>query len=447
MFEVMLDGQALKISSSGDGKSIVVADRNGNLSFLNENGNIIWKKELRDGLCCVSITERGDRIFIGGKDCRITVLNSKGNLEWEQEIGKTIWSISTDSEGRYIAIGTGDSIGLYSSNGKKIWEYETNRAMIGVAVSSAAEKIVACGDEFLFLIDRNGDVVFKQQKEDSLWDVDISEAGDKIYLGGWDKKIYCLNDRGELLWDYQTGGYIRSIEGLRDGRVLAGSHDKNAYLLSSGGELVSKTEFVNEVVCVSVAKNGSSLFAGGGEKVTGFTIGTNVERRIRDSEKITDAEAETEPMFNFGIFDGPLPDTTGFENYKTADFVESTDADPRSLNEEGGEFSQFIADVGKEDVRIHLRLGHVAWGEKRLERAKEYYQKATEIEPDEPRGWHNLAVCEYYISLKANPNDYVGAIKNSFKTLEKASKPEYAQAGKTLKILADILDIETESDH
>ena len=123
MFELMLDGQALKISSSEDGNSVVIADRNGNLNFVNRDGDVVWKKEMKDGLCCVNITEKGNKIFFGGKDCRMTALNSNGNLEWEREIGKTIWSISTDPEGNYIAVGTGDSIGLYSSNGDKIWEY------------------------------------------------------------------------------------------------------------------------------------------------------------------------------------------------------------------------------------------------------------------------------------------------------------------------------------
>ena len=97
-------------------------------------------------------------------------------------------------------------------------------------------------------------------------------------------------------------------------------------------------------------------------------------------------------------------------------------------------------------MRTYLRLGHACWNEGRLERAKEHYQKATEINPEEPRGWHNLSVCEYYISLKANPNDYEGAIKKSYKTLEKSRMSDYSQAGKTLKILADILDAETELD-
>ena len=454
MFELTLDGQALKISSSGDGNSVVIADRNGNLNFVNRNREVVWKKEMKEGLCCVNITEKGDKIFFGGKDCRMTALNSNGNLEWEREIGKTIWSISTDSEGKYIAVGTGDSIGLYSSNGDKIWEYETDRAMIGISMSRGAEKIVACGDEFLFLIDRNGNLIFKQQKEDSLWDVDINEIGNKIYLGGWDKKIYCLNENGETVWNYQTGGYIRSLEALSDGKIIAGSHDKNAYVLSNNGELIKKNEFTNEVVCVAAAREREFLFAGSGEKIACFDIGGDVENRVNEYERNTEYRAVNEPVnepedgpvFNFGIFDGPLPDTSGFESYENSDVTESSTTGMQSVTEEGGEFSQFIADVGKEDVRTYLRLGHACWNEGRLERAKEHYQKATEINPEEPRGWHNLSVCEYYISLKANPNDYEGAIKKSYKTLEKSRMPEYSQAGKTLKILADILDAETELD-
>ena len=131
-------------------------------------------------------------------------------------------------------------------------------------------------------------------------------------------------------------------------------------------------------VCVSVAKNGNSLFAGNGEQINGFTIETNIGNTINryernTNETVNEPKTETEPMFNFGIFDGPLPDTTGFENYESSSFSESSSTVNQSLTGEGGEFSQFIADVGKEDVRTYLRLGHACGSEGRLERAKEHY--------------------------------------------------------------------------
>ena len=67
---------------------------------------------------------------------------------------------------------------------------------------------------------------------------------------------------------------------------------------------------------------------------------------------------------------------------------------------EGGEFREFASEVMKGDVKNYLRLGNAAWIEKRLERAEEHYKRATEVDPDEPRAWHNLAICNYHLALK-----------------------------------------------
>ena len=62
----------------------------------------------------------------------------------------------------------------------------------------------------------------------------------------------------------------------------------------------------------------------------------------------------------------------------------------------GGEFRKFASEIVKGDVKNYLRLGNLAWGEKRYERAAEHYKRATEIDPEEPRAWHNLAICNYH---------------------------------------------------
>ena len=54
-------------------------------------------------------------------------------------------------------------------------------------------------------------------------------------------------------------------------------------------------------------------------------------------------------------------------------------------------------------MKNYLRLGNLAWSEKRYERAAEHYKRATEIDPEEPRAWHNLAICNYHLALKRNP--------------------------------------------
>ena len=69
----------------------------------------------------------------------------------------------------------------------------------------------------------------------------------------------------------------------------------------------------------------------------------------------------------------------------------------------------------------------------------------NEINPDEPRAWHNLAVCNYHLALKRNPDDVEGAVESAFGPLEIAKEKggsEYTSVNKTLAFLASQIGIE-----
>ena len=173
-------------------------------------------------------------------------------------------------------------------------------------------------------------------------------------------------------------------------------------------------------------------------------------------------------MFGFGMFDEPSPDTTEIlerDDYISSETTTATEdysshsesysntyqgntpsyVDSSENIDRGGEYREFAAKVLKGDVKNYLRLGNAAWAEKRLERAAEHFRKATEINPDEPRAWHNLAVCNYHLALKRNPDDVEGAVESAFGPLEIAKEKggsEYTSVNKTLAFLASQIGIE-----
>ena len=97
----------------------------------------------------------------------------------------------------------------------------------------------------------------------------------------------------------------------------------------------------------------------------------------------------------------------------------------------------------KEDVRNYLRLGNVAWRGGRFARAAEHYERATQVAPDEPRGWHNLAVCHYYLARKSNPDDIEGAVRQAYEPLRSANRSDaqYGPALATLEYFAELLKL------
>lgn len=59
-------------------------------------------------------------------------------------------------------------------------------------------------------------------------------SDDMVYFGSWDSKLYCLNGRdGEKLWDFKTGWHVYSSPVIWDGSVYFGSCDKKFYCVNA----------------------------------------------------------------------------------------------------------------------------------------------------------------------------------------------------------------------
>ena len=469
------------LASSEDGMKIAFGDNSGNVFLANSEGNIIWEKNIGEGTYGIAIMKDGNRVVCGGKDCKLRMFNSLGNVEWEVNVGKSIWSLAVDPNGQVIVIGTGDSISMFTESGSKLWEYETSRAMVGVGVSRNGSNVVACGDEFLYCLNSDGNLSWKKQRSDALWDVDIEKDNNFVIIGGWDCNIHSLDLHGNEIWNFETKGYVRSVRPLDDGGVLAGSHDHNIYRLNDKGEVTKIFETKAEITCVSTSLSNDLIYAGAGNNILGFDINegsipflseetTGSSQTHVDGKETSNSEEneEYEPMFGFGMFDEPSPDTTeilereSYSNNETSnssnDYSNNSEtyastyqdntpayADSSDNIDRGGEYREFAAKVLKGDVKNYLRLGNAAWAEKRLERAAEHFRKATEINPDEPRAWHNLAVCNYHLALKRNPDDVEGAVESAFEPLKIAKEKggsEYTSVNKTLAFLASQIGIE-----
>ena len=461
VFDMMIQGPIICISCSDDGTKIATGDRNGRLTLADQNGTKNWEKEIDEGIYGLAILGNGNKVACGGKDCKLRMLNSLGNVEWEQTVGKSIWSMAMDPSGQFIAVGTGDSISMYTEGGLQLWEHTTNRAMVGISISRNGSLIVGCGDEFLYCLDSDGNLLWEKQRSDSLWDVAVEKDGETVFVGGWDCKVQCLDKHGEETWNFTTGGYVRSVVPLHDGGILAGSHDGNMYHLSSSGELLEKFETGEEVTCVSASKRMDFAVAGSGTRISGFqmnpvagpmAIEDSFEKPEIESSTIQNEEhgtaEEYEPMFGTGMFDEPIPDTTGILSSSSEGTGHNTATrsyySKENYGTEGGEFREFASEVIKGDVKNYLRLGNAAWIEKKLERAEEHYKRATEVDPEEPRAWHNLAICNYHLALKRNPDNIEGAVKSAFGPLKMAKEKggiDYKSADDTLAYLASQLGL------
>ena len=476
-FQVNTSDTVKCISSSEDGNKIAFGNNSGNIHLVDSEGQNIWEKNSGEGTYGIAIMKDGNRVVCGGKDCKLRMFNSLGNVEWEVNVGKAIWSLSVDPNGQVIVIGTGDSVAMFTENGSKLWEHDTSRAMVGVGVSRNGANVVACADEFLYCLDSEGNLSWKKQRSDALWDVDIEKDNNLIIIGGWDCVVYALDLQGNEVWNYKTDGYVRSVKPLEDGGVLAGSHDHKIYRLNGKGDLKKIYDVDGEITCVCTSLSTDLVYAGAGNNIFGFdsddgnytttenSVVNNSVPSVENEDTVSEDSDDYEPMFGFGMFDEPSPDTTEIlerDDYSVSETSSETKdysnnyastyqssrpsyQDSTENIDRGGEYREFAAKVLKGDVKNYLRLGNAAWLEKRLERAAEHFRKATEIDPDEPRAWHNLAVCNYHLSLKGNPDDVEGAVASAYEPLKIAKEKggsEYTSVDKTLAFLASQIGIE-----
>ena len=135
--------------------------------------------------------------------------------------------------------------------------------------------------------------------------------------------------------EHETGGYVRTVAPLSDERI-GGSHDCNLYLLSSNGEPLERVGTKGEITYVDHSKMMDFAVVGAGNRVQGFEINANTEPInieetklesttpvIEETTSVESTEPVSEPMFGFGMFDEPMPDTSGFLNQsdnETSDF-------------------------------------------------------------------------------------------------------------------------------
>ncbi len=195
-----------------DGKNIYAGFSN-NLIAMDENGSILWEKEL-DGK--INEIEANGKIYVATANASYCI-DENGNIISTFEGGNAI-CVAKDV---YIA---GD--GVYK-NDKKILNIEASDVEYGNALYIAANKSVYCYDKGI-----------KWQFNASLPVEKISYYDGKIYVSSYDGNLYCIDEKGKLKWKYTAGWGIVSKAIEKNGRIYFASLDGNVYCLDDKGNKI-----------------------------------------------------------------------------------------------------------------------------------------------------------------------------------------------------------------
>jgi len=180
------------------------------LIAFDENGSILWKKDFHENIINIDV---GEKIYVMTYNSTY-IIDKKGN-----------------TRGQAAGIPVGDRFhigidGFYDGKEKVIQGKITDFTSSGNEVYMVSGKSLICyknGIRWYF----NSSLPFEK----------VSYYNGRIYASCWDGNLYCLNEKGNLLWKYTAGWGIVTQAVEKNEKVFFGSLDGNLYCLNTDGKL------------------------------------------------------------------------------------------------------------------------------------------------------------------------------------------------------------------
>ncbi|MBH53435.1 MAG: hypothetical protein CMI18_03705 [Opitutaceae bacterium] len=191
--------------------NIWAADLFGNLKQISPDRTEVWSIDLGVGMLSSPAIAQDGTVYIGDEDGLVLAITPGLSIENENQ---PKWVFDTGSEGiesspvigmdGTVYIGTGDG-DLYAFDG------QTGQVKAGWPFTGSA------------------DVIYSTPA--------ITENG-TVYVGSGDTKLYAVSNAGNLLWSFDTDGFVDSSPAIGpDGTVYFGSTDGKVYAVHGGSPL------------------------------------------------------------------------------------------------------------------------------------------------------------------------------------------------------------------
>jgi len=253
---------------------------------------------------------RGSPVVVDGKvffpsfDNNFYCLDLDGNELWNFSStgasGGVIYASSAVYDGMVFFGSHDGNIYCLDTDGNKIWNYTVTVDIGGTiyTLGTLTAPAVVDGKVYIatmgymsgrvYCLDMRGDVIWQYTTGGQMYSSPAVVDG-KVFIGSDDDNMYCLDaDTGAFIWSYTTGDNIYSAPAVADGKVFFGSWDGNFYCLdmNNGNELWNYT--TGSMVLSSPAVADGKVFFGSydqnvycldmnnGNKLWNYTIGASV---------------------------------------------------------------------------------------------------------------------------------------------------------------------------
>jgi len=236
-----MDGEVRAVAVSKDGNYVVSADNRGNINTWARNGDLYGRNK----------TDLVKQIALSPTDSLVVATTETG-LKFFTPALIPVWSdskngsIDTDilfsGDGNTIITSGGRRVSSHTNTGTLNWMNEIpQNAIIGTACSYDCSVIV---------------------------------------ISSQDSTVQALDRYGTVHWTYPVGTWINSVAVSRDARVIAAAGiDRNLYVLSNGGKLVTKKlmETIIQTRSIAVSGDGGRIVVSDENTLNGYTLSPDTD--------------------------------------------------------------------------------------------------------------------------------------------------------------------------
>lgn len=223
------------------GGTLYAADVEGVIrAFRAKDGEVLWEQPL-DSMATIHaapLRAGQGRIIVADDRGRLRAMDAEdGTFLWQQELEAPVYATpASDDEALYVPTTRGQFFALDAAQGLVRWRYAIeDRTVRFTAPTLAGTDLVFAGtDGVVRALDaETGDVRWTRQVEEAVTAPPLLTA-DIVYVGSMGRRLYALDRAtGEVLWDEELKGRIKSGMAAREGHLVVLTEPQNVYLFKT----------------------------------------------------------------------------------------------------------------------------------------------------------------------------------------------------------------------
>jgi len=284
LWEFNSDGSVISVAATPNFSTICAATVGKSVYLIDGSGKPLWDKpcSVDEEAWATAISEDGQYIAVGTAskspaDGTLYVVTRDGRPFWSHRIGTPVWSVSLSNDGEMLAASTwgGNNFYLFRRQGSsysliKCGRIPGEQGLYGIDLARDGKGcVVASYDSGLFWLNATGETINSFVLEDGCYNVALAQGTNIVYAGtragaflvanphdtmtpsrslrisqrpicgiatcdngllvacgSFDGRVLLSNDRGDVLWDYQTKGEIWTTAMSANGAIIcAGGGD------------------------------------------------------------------------------------------------------------------------------------------------------------------------------------------------------------------------------